>query len=126
MEGVKIYGLCLERIRHQIGNAKSKTFVDRTAPADRVLLESYNTGDVEDLIDILELYDINDRTMEGVLEKLEELAFTVSNLARESLSFDITADGHMGLYLSFSAVPGGSSASTKTESRVEQGLPIMS
>lgn len=120
MEGVKIYGICLERIRHQIGNAKGKTFVDSTAPTDRFLLESYYTGETEDLIDILELYDINDKTIEGVQEKLEELAFTISNLIRESLSFDISEEGHMGLYLC------GSSPTIKTKSRVEQGLQIVS
>lgn len=98
MDGVKIYGLCLERLKHQITNAKS-----RAAGAERVLLESYNTGDPEDIIDILELYDVTERTIEQVTEKLEDLAYTISVLTREKLRFDFTDEGYMGLFLSVDA-----------------------
>ncbi len=107
MDGVKIYGLCLERLKHQIGNARRRT--EKTAEIqDRVLLESYNTGDVEDIIDILELYDLEDHTEELVREKLEDLSYTVSELLRERVLFDYTEEGHLGLYLAVtkgSAVP---------------------
>lgn len=98
MEGVKIYGLCLERLRHQITNAKQKVKRDTTGNEGRVLLECYNTGEIDDVIDILELYDVEDRTAEKVSEKLEDLAFTVSELVRETLLFDYTDEGHLGLY----------------------------
>lgn len=99
MEAAKIYGLCLERITHQIMNAKQRVNEERQGNG-QVLLESYNTGDTEDIIDILELYDIETRTNEGLKEKLEDLAYTVSALMREVLFFDYTEEGHMGLYLS--------------------------
>ncbi len=98
MEGVKIYGLCLERLRHQINNAKPK-IQGIKQPQGRFLLESYNTGEIDDIIDILELYDVEDRTTEEVNEKLEELAYTVSELLREPILFDYTDEGHLGLYL---------------------------
>ncbi|MEW6117375.1 MAG: hypothetical protein AB1553_10800 [Nitrospirota bacterium] len=98
MDGVKIYGLCLERLKHQITTAKS-----RAAGVERVLLESYNTGDPEDIIDILELYDVTERTIEQVTEKLDDLAYTVSVLTREKLQFDFTDEGHIGLFLSVDA-----------------------
>lgn len=99
MEAAKIYGLCLERITHQIINAKRRVNGEKQGNG-QVLLESYNTGDIEDIIDILELYDIETRTNEGLKEKLEDLAYTVSAFMREVLFFDYTEEGHMGLYLS--------------------------
>jgi hypothetical protein len=106
MEAAKIYGLCLERIRHQILHAKQRTHGGRLHDVP-ILLESYNTGDIEDIIDILELYDIEERTHEGLEEKLEDLAYTVSELVREVLFFDYTEEGHMGLYLSLPLNPDG-------------------
>lgn len=100
MEGVKIYGLCLERLNHQIKNAKNRIKEDRHQPEDRVLLECYNTCEPDDIIDILELYDIEERTPERVEEKLKDLAYTVSSLTREALTFDFSYNGHLGLYLS--------------------------
>jgi hypothetical protein len=97
MEGVKIYGLCLERLKHQIGIAQKRAALSSRAE-DRILLECYNTGDSEEIIDILELYDVEERSAEGVAEKLDELAYTVSELLREHLTFDYTSDGHLGLY----------------------------
>ncbi len=99
MEGVKIYGLCLERLRHQIKNAKERTGGGIAAHQDPFLLECYNTGEPEDIIDILELYDVQDRTREEVNEKRDDLAYTVSELVRETLLFYYTEEGHLGLYL---------------------------
>ena len=99
MEGVKIYGLCLERLRHQIINAKGKVKKGTSHCQDRVLLESYNTGELDDIIDILELYDVKERTFSEVKEKLEDLAYTVSELLRETIQFDYIDEGHLGLYL---------------------------
>ncbi len=99
MEGVKIYGLCLERLRHQITNAKKRVKDDSALCRDIFLLESYNTGEIDDIIDILELYDIEDRTHELLREKLNDLAYTVSELLRERLFFNYTSSGHLGLYL---------------------------
>jgi hypothetical protein len=99
MDGVKIYGLCIERLEFQIGNAKKRLNESGQVSDEHFLLESYNTDDPEDIIDILELYDINERSFEAVREKLEELAYTVSVLTRETLTFGITERGHLGLYL---------------------------
>lgn len=98
-DGVKIYGLCLERIRHQIRNAKKKSHNAAFGEEDIFLLESYNTGDIEDIIDILELYDIENKTLDGLHDKLEELAYTVSVLIRETIRFGFTYEGYLGLYL---------------------------
>jgi hypothetical protein len=99
MEGVKIYGLCLERLKHQITNARKRVEDNEELCRDIFLLECYNTGEIDEIIDILELYDIEDRTPALLREKLEDLAYTVSELLRERLSFDFTSDGHLGLYL---------------------------
>ncbi|HXX53644.1 MAG TPA: hypothetical protein VEI46_07965 [Thermodesulfovibrionales bacterium] len=99
MEAAKIYGLCLERITHQIIGAKQRVHGGQQHNG-LILLESYNTGDIEDIIDILELYDIEARTHEALKEKLEDLAYTISALMREVLFFDYTEEDHMGLYLS--------------------------
>jgi hypothetical protein len=102
MEGVKIYGLCLERLRYQITNARKRVENRQSEYPDRVLLECYNTGELDDIIDILELYDVEDRTFSEVNEKLEDLAYTVSELVRETVLFDYTDEGHLGLYLALS------------------------
>ena len=99
MEGVKIYGLCLERLRHQIAKAGERAKQNVSDAAGRILLESYNTGELDDIVDILELYDLKDTTFSEVYEKLEELAYTVSELLRERVMFAYTAEGHLGLYL---------------------------
>ncbi len=99
MDSVKIYGLCLERLRHQIKNARQRFEEKESGYSAQVILECYNTGDLDDIIDILELYDVKERTFEGVKEKLDDLAFTVSELIRETLLFDFTANGDLGLYL---------------------------
>ncbi|MBI5741391.1 MAG: hypothetical protein HZA16_11835 [Nitrospirae bacterium] len=98
---VKIYGLCLERLKFQINIAKQRTEGKEHVLLE--LLESYNTRDMEDIIDILELYDIEERTFEALWSKLEELAYTVSVLTSETLIFDLTEEGHLGLYLAVDA-----------------------
>jgi hypothetical protein len=104
MEGAKIYGLCIERLKCQIRNAKSKRDKSSYPVREKMLIESYNTGDIDDIVDILELYDVEEHTSGQVREKLEELAYTVSVLTREALSFGITHEGYFGLYLTLAAV----------------------
>lgn len=98
-DAVKIYGLCLERLKHQIGNARKRADDKVLSQDDRILLESYQTGDIDEIVDILELYDIGERTTDALREKLDDLAFTVSALTFETLSFGFTGEGHLGLYL---------------------------
>jgi len=95
MEWVKIYGLCLERLSHQIKNAKQR----KSGAYGWILIESYNTGNIEDIIDILELYDIKVKTQEVLERELQDLAYTVSELVREVLTFAYTGEGHLGLHL---------------------------
>jgi len=101
METLSICGLCLERLRFQIRNAK-KRMADNGSQvvARRILLESYNTSDPEEIVDILEIYHAKDRTLEGVQQTLDELAYSASVLTRESLQFDFNDEGHYGLFLS--------------------------
>jgi hypothetical protein len=99
MEGVKIYGLCLERLKHQITKARQRAENGAVQGEARIVLECYNTGEIDEIIDILELYDVEDRTQANVREKLEELAYTVYELLRQTLLFDYTDEGHLGLYL---------------------------
>lgn len=106
MEGSKIYGLCLERLKHQVYNARVRLGDTLSRQPEPFLLESYRTGDREEIIDILELYDIEERTPEGLRDKLEELSYTASVLLRETLSFDYTDKGHLGLYLALQNEPG--------------------
>jgi len=104
METLSICGLCLERLKHQINNAKKRTVNSggQTRPG-KVLLESYNTGDPDEIVDILEIYHTKDRTLEGVQETLAELAYSASVLTRESLHFDFNEEGHFGLFLDLNA-----------------------
>ncbi|MBF0330061.1 MAG: hypothetical protein HQL10_12965 [Nitrospirae bacterium] len=101
-DGIKIYGMCLGRLKHQINIAKAK---ENHPSPENILLESYNTGDMEDIIDILELYDIEERNFDGLSTKLDELSFTVSTLLCERLFFDYTAQGELGLHLDLSLKP---------------------
>lgn len=91
----KIYGLCLERLRYQIKKAREKGSI-----SGDYLLEGYNTGEIDEIIDILELYDLEERSYHGLMQKLDDLAYTVSLLTQENLFFDFTEEGHLGLYLS--------------------------
>ena len=96
-DSIKIYGLCLERLKGQIRKARSREAAE-TRPA-QVILESYNTGDLEEIVDILELYDLEEKTPESLKEKLADLAYTVSVLTGEALSFSYDEDGHLALCL---------------------------
>ncbi|MBI5641221.1 MAG: hypothetical protein HZA17_12435 [Nitrospirae bacterium] len=98
-EGVKIYGLCIGRLKHQISKARQRLQAADDGFAGPFLLESYTTGDIGEIMDILELYDLKEKTQDLLREKLEELAYTVSVLLREEIAFDYTAEGHLGLYL---------------------------
>ncbi len=97
MEDVKIYGVCLMRLAHQLKIAEQK--VASNGAYDRFLLESYCTGDIDEIVDILELYDLEEHTGAALREKLQELAYTVSLLIRKTIAFDYTEEGHLGLYL---------------------------
>ncbi len=99
MEDVKIYGLCLERLKYQIDLAKEKPNNGESLVSERYLLESYHTSDKDDIIDILELYDLEKQTSSHLKEKLNELAYTVSLLIGEKMTFDLTDEGYLGLYL---------------------------
>ncbi len=96
MDDAKIYNVCLMRVKHQITKANER-LDNGSAPKAGIVLESYNTGDLEEIIDILELYDIEDRTPAGLAEKLEDLAYTVSVLVREKVVFDYDEKGNLGL-----------------------------
>jgi len=96
MDDAKIYNVCLMRVKFQIVKAKER-HGDGSLPEGGIILESYNTGDLEEIIDILELYDIEDRNPAGLAEKLEDLAYTVSVLVKEKVVFDYDEKGHLGL-----------------------------
>jgi len=96
MDDAKIYNVCLMRVKHQIGKAIERLGYG-SLPEAGIILESYNTGDLEEIVDILELYDIENRTPEGLAEKLEDLAYTVSVLVREKVVFDYDEKGNLGL-----------------------------
>ncbi len=102
MDDAKIYNVCLQRVKFQIRNAKQR--LNNALPLEgRVVLESYNTGELDDIIDILEIYDLDDRTPKGLSEKLEDLSYTVSVLVREKIVFDYDLKGNLGLYLEVKA-----------------------
>ncbi len=99
IEGVKIYGICLERLQHQIMVAKSRVEKENIRDKDRIELECYNTGEIDDIVDILELYDIKDEGLETLKEKLKELACDVSIFMRETIEFGFSDNGYLSLYL---------------------------
>lgn len=96
MDDAKIYNVCLMRVKHQIAKAKER-LGDYSSSEAVIVLESYNTNDPEEIIDILELYDLEDRTPAGLVEKLEDLSYTVSVLVREKVVFDYDEKGNLGL-----------------------------
>ena len=102
MKDAKFYGLCLERLSFQIANARRRVAASGGS-CQGILIEGYNTGDPEEIIDILELYDIEDRSLNGVLAKLDELAYTASILTREKVGFGFTGKGELGLYVAVAA-----------------------
>jgi hypothetical protein len=93
MDDAKIYNVCLQRVRHQILSARQRSC------SGRHILESYCTGDAEEIIDLLEIYDIEDRSPEALNARLDDLAYTVSLLVKEKISFEYDEKGHLGLYL---------------------------
>jgi len=98
MDEAKIYNVCLQRVKFQIGNAKLKPHGGLSGKG-KMVLESYNTGDIEEIIDILEIYDIDARDRNALQEKLDDLAYTVSLLVGDEVSFDYDEKGNLGLYL---------------------------
>ena len=110
MDDAKIYGLCITRLKHQIEIARKAEQArgkDNGALCQRILLESYMTAEMDEVIDILELYDIEERTPEHLERMLDDLAYTASLLTREDLSFGLTEGGHLGLYLEFKGICSG-------------------
>lgn len=105
MDEAKIYNVCLQRVKFQVGNAKLKSHGGSSGKA-KTILESYNTGDVEEIIDILEIYDIDVRDRNGLHEKLDDLAYTVSLLVGDEVSFDYDEKGNLGLYLNLNTRSG--------------------
>ena len=98
MDEAKIYNVCLQRVKFQITNAKQR--LNNSIPKHgRVVLESYQTGDMDEIIDILELYDLDSHTPEGLAVKLEDLAYTVSLLVKEEISFEYDDRGNLCLCL---------------------------
>lgn len=98
MENAKVYNVCLERVKFQVGNAR-KRLNGGVPPGGRLILESYNSGEFDDIVDILEIYDIKERTEECLREKLDDLAYTVSVLVNEKVCFDYNDGGDLCLYL---------------------------
>lgn len=97
MQQAKIYGVCLERVSELIGKAKKR--LNGCIHGSRVLLESYHTCDLDDIIYILELYDIEEHTQGGLRKELEYVASAISDVTGETLTFGYTETGHLGLYL---------------------------
>lgn len=97
-DNAKVYGLCLYRLKYQIECAIGRA---EGCGEKQCILESYNTSALDDIVDILEIYDLQERSQEELEAKLEELAYTVSVLTRQSLFFDYTEQGHLGLYIDF-------------------------
>jgi hypothetical protein len=65
----------------------------------RAVLESFCTGDIEDIVDLLELYDLKVRTRMGLDAMLTELAEDASLFVQESLAFDYDESGDLCLFL---------------------------
>lgn len=93
----KVNGVCLQRVAQLISKAKER--LNGNIYQGQVLLESYCTGDVEDIVHILVLYHLRERTREGLAKELEKLAFALSRIAHEELSFGYCESGNLGLYL---------------------------
>ena len=103
MDEAKIYNVCLQRVKFQITNAKQR--LGDALSETRLILESYNTGDIAEIVDILELYDLEEHTREALTEKLDDLSYTVSVLVKDKISFDYDEKGNLGLYLLLSQTP---------------------
>lgn len=101
VEGAKVYGLCLERLEFQIKNALARISKDSSLynPDKGFVLESYCTSDIDEIIDLLEIYDVTDRKRETVMAKLSEIAYSASILLGETLRFDFCEEGFLCIYL---------------------------
>ena len=101
VEGAKVYGLCLERLEFQIKNALARISKDSRLynPDKGFVLESYCTGDIDEIIDLLEIYDIPDTKRETVIEKLSEIAYSASLLLGETIKFNFCEEGFLCIYL---------------------------
>lgn len=97
MKNSKIYGICLDRLSELIGKAKVR--MNGSRQDRQVLLESYNTGNVNDIVYILDLYDLEEHTYTGLIKELEFVASSISEVMRETLTFGYCESGHLGLYL---------------------------
>jgi uncharacterized linocin/CFP29 family protein len=93
LDNFKLYGLCVERLKHQLALAKK-----RVRASDRIVLEGYQTADIDEIIDVLELYDIEEKTLEKLQEKLEDLAHDVSLFIKETIEFGYDDNGNLCLY----------------------------
>lgn len=98
MDEAKIYNVCLQRVKFQITNAKKRLDGNSTA-SGLFILESYNTGDITEIVDILEIYDLDDYTQQGLKDKLRDLAYTVSLLVKDRIAFEYDEKGNLGLYM---------------------------
>jgi hypothetical protein len=94
-EHYKLYGVCIERLRHQLAIAR-KSIKDRDV--EKVALEGYYTGDIDEIIDLLELYDIEEKTPEALQSKLEDLAHDFSLFTKETIEFGYDDNGELCLY----------------------------
>jgi len=99
VEGFKINNICLDKLIESIDAAR-KNGHDTADKNGRILVESYNTSEAEEIIRILGLHDIKERTFEGVRDKLDDLSLTLSCFTQEELVFDFSEQGKLGLYLS--------------------------
>ena len=114
LQDFKLYGLCVMRLKHQIALAKERGRMCN----GRVALESFCTGEVEEIVDLLELYDLRDLKDISRLAldaMLCELAGDASLFVREPLAFDYDESGDLCLYLLEEAQVKAEPAELKTE-----------
>ncbi|RMG02224.1 MAG: hypothetical protein D6726_08020 [Nitrospirae bacterium] len=95
----KLYGLCIERLKHQIKLADKRRESAPMMYNGRMVLEGYETSDIDEIVDLLELYDLKERRLESLMEKLEEIAENASLLVRRKIGFGFDEAGHLCLYL---------------------------
>jgi DNA primase large subunit len=108
VEGAKVYGLCLDRLEFQIKNALTRINKENSLynPEKGFVLESYCTGDIDEIIDLLEIYDVTDRDRETIIGKLSEIAYSTSLLLGETIRFDFSEEGFLNLYFILKKSPG--------------------
>ena len=111
LQDFKLYGLCVMRLKHQIALAKERGRMCN----GRVALESFCTGEVEEIVDLLELYDLKDISRRALDAMLCELAEDASLFVREPIAFDYDESGELCLYLLEHARVKASPAELKTE-----------